>query len=278
MASNYGVIGFLKPPTLIAVTKAELVKFKEEYDVYIEKCADVNKSRADEGKILVASIRHCMDGQLLSALVKMNKIGDATSVEEATPTRVKEWFDATINFAPQDLSERIAAVIPSVKYNKVRGDPAGSALNFCVDIMKALSKNVAEDVQHDADQAAKFIDKLVEKVEATCKVLRERLKVRREGWSKKERGDFNKFEGELASLAIDVHQNEIAMKRTGKESSSTKVEKDHKLAMNKNGKNKEEGNSPNNKNGHVKNAKKRNRESGVWNKVCLGPRCKKLNA
>ncbi len=32
MASNCGIFGFVKPPTLAAVSKAALVKFKEEFD------------------------------------------------------------------------------------------------------------------------------------------------------------------------------------------------------------------------------------------------------
>ena len=80
--------------------------------------------------------------------------------------------------------------------------------------MKSLSVNVAENILADVDQAIKFIDKLVEKLEDSCRILRERMKMRREGWNKKERGDFNKFKTELALLAIDVHQNEVAMKRT----------------------------------------------------------------
>ena len=214
MASNYGVIGFVKPPILSAVTKCALIKFKEEYDVYVEKCADVNKSRSDDSKILIASIRDCMDGQMLTALVKMKKIDGAETVEQAISDKVEKWFKQLVNYTPQDISERIAAVLSVVKYTKVRGDPAGSALTFCIDVMKSLSTNVAENILTDTDEAIKFIDKLVEKLGASCKILRERMKMRREGWTKKYRGDFNKLETELALLAIDVQQNEVALKHT----------------------------------------------------------------
>ena len=90
MASNYGVIGFVKSPTLSSVTKSALIKFKEEYEVYQEKCADVNKSRSEDAKIVVASIRDCIDVQMLSALVKMKKIEDADTVEQASPGKVKK--------------------------------------------------------------------------------------------------------------------------------------------------------------------------------------------
>ena len=265
MASNYGVIGFVKPPTLTAVTKAALVKFKEEFDVYKEKCSDVNKSRSPENMIVVATIRDCIEGQLLIALVKMDKIPGAKTVEEARPDKVDEWFNGALNFAPQDLSERIDSVIASVKYTKIRGDPSGSALTFCVDIMKALSTNVAEDVLNDVDQAVKFIDKLVEKIGTSCKVLRERMKMRREGWTKKERGDFNKFESALSSLAIDVHQNEIAFKRSNKSLTSSSTEPRPSKKSN---------DAPASTDGKSnKNSRKRNRDGKEWTEKCLNPKC-----
>jgi len=257
MASNYGVIGFINPPTLSSVTKAALVQFKQEYEVYKEKCADVNKSRPVDKKILIASIRDCVDGQMLSALVKMKKIEGAATVEQATPKRVEKWFEEVLNFAPQDLSERIAAVLASVKYNKIRGDPAGSVLTYCIDVMKALSNHVAEDVLEDVDQAAKFIDKLVDKIGGACKVLRERMVMRREGWTKKEKGVFNKFERELAVLAIDVHQNEVALKRTTKLSSSNAHKEQNSGASKNKNSNGGEGSGNQNGNKQSKNSKKR---------------------
>ena len=272
MASNYGVIGFVKPPILSAVTKAALVKFKEEFDVYKEKCLDVNKSRASDAKIHIASTRDCIDGQLLSALVKMNKIPDATTVEQATPKRVEKWFSGALNFAPQDLSERIDTVLSSVKYTKIRGDPAGSALTFCVDIMKSLSTNVAEDVLQDVDQAVKFIDRLVEKLGMSCKVLRERMKMRREGWSKKERSDFNKFESALTSLAIDVHQNDLALKRSNKIAISElkPVQKSNMTTPKIHSENNHDVKG-------VKKSRKRKRDNTEWTEKCLNPSCDKIH-
>lgn len=272
MASNYGVFGFVKPPTLASVNKAALVKFKEEFDVYKEKCADVDKSRTSENKIVIATIRDCMDGQLLAALVKMGKIPEASTLDQATPKRVFKWFKQSLNFAPQDLSERTDAVLSAVKYNKIRGDPAGSALMFCVDVMKAISTNVADDVLQDVDQAVKFIDRLLEKVGSTCKVLKERMKMRREGWSKKERGDFSKFEEALSSLAIDVHQNEVAFKRSSKSSASTSkaTKEPESTTINVS--------APEKKGSAAKSkSQKRKRDKKEWTEKCLNPACDKIH-
>ena len=105
MATNYGIIGFIKPPTLSAVSKAALFKLKEEFDIYKEKCAAVNNSRSSDSRIVAASIRDCIDGKLLSALAKMHKILDAITVEQATPKRVDKWFNSALNFTPRDLAE-----------------------------------------------------------------------------------------------------------------------------------------------------------------------------
>lgn len=278
MASNYGVFGFIQPPVLSSVTKASLVKFNQEYEVYLEKCADINKSRKIDSKIVVASIRDCIDGQMLSALVRMNKIEGAETVEQATPKRVERWFKKALNFAPQDLSERVASVLASLKYVKVRGDPAGSALTFCIDVMKSISTNVADDILRDVDQASKFIDKLVEKLGVSCPVLRERMKMRREGWTKKEKGDFNKFESALTSLAIDVHQNEIAIKRTSKGSVSSQAK--HPKSSKESGKDEgSKSSTENNSNSKSKNSRKRKANSvdGEWTEKCLNPKCDKIH-
>lgn len=42
MDSNYGVIEFIKAPILDKATKKALVEFKQKYDAYKDKCADVN--------------------------------------------------------------------------------------------------------------------------------------------------------------------------------------------------------------------------------------------
>ena len=277
MASNYGVIGFVKPPVLSSVTKSALMKFKEEYEVYKEKCADINKSRSADTKIVVASIRDCMDGQILSALVKMKKIEGAGNVEQALPKKVEKWFRKIVNYTPQDFSERIAAVLSGVKYTKVRGDPAGSALTFCIDVMKALSVNVAGSVLVNVDQAIKFIDKLVEKLGDSCKVLRERMRMRREGWNKKERGDFNKFETELALLAIDVHQNEVAMKRTTNTRHSGIHQKTGSYSAGKN--DSEQGEVKHTARGKskTKSRKRKKNESDQWTEKCLNPNCDKIH-
>ncbi len=123
----------------------------------------------------------------------MNKILEAKIVKRATPKRVDKWFSNALYFAPLEFSERIDAVLLAFKYTEIRGDPAGPAFMFCIDIMKALPTNVAEDVLNDVDKAVRFIGCLVEKLGTSCKVLRERMKMRRVGWTKKERSDFNKF-------------------------------------------------------------------------------------
>ncbi len=160
----------------------------------------------------------------------------------------------------------------SGKYTKIRGDPAGSALEFCVDAMKALSANVAEYVLNDVDQAVKFIDRLVEKLGTSCKMLRERMKMRREGWTKKERGDFNKFETALWSLAIDLHQNEVAFKRSNKSATAEPKAAKRPNATATKAKEDEDQEA---KGG--KKSKKCKRYDTEWTDKCLNPKCDKIH-
>lgn len=73
--------------------------------------------------------------------------------------------------------------------------------------MKALEVNVAEEILQDDEKEFRCIDKLTEKLVSSFKRLRERMNFTREGWSKKEKADFKKFQKEFAFLSIDVHQN-----------------------------------------------------------------------
>lgn len=68
MASNFGVVAYIRPPSLHGVTQPDLIKFETEYSAYKEKVANVNEGRDDDAKIPIATIRDCMDGPTLHAL------------------------------------------------------------------------------------------------------------------------------------------------------------------------------------------------------------------
>lgn len=108
----------------------------------------------------------------MTALVKMNKISSAKRLKQATPKRMKKWFKDAFKFVPQDISERIDAAISADECKEILRDPAGPALTFCVDIMKAPSSNVAVEVLNDVDQLVKLIESLVDKFGVLRKLLR----------------------------------------------------------------------------------------------------------
>lgn len=89
MASNNGVIEFLKPLFFFSLIKGALINSNKEYDVYLGECTDVNKSRSNDSKIFIASNRDSMYEQMLNALIEMKKIDGAWTVEQASYKKVK---------------------------------------------------------------------------------------------------------------------------------------------------------------------------------------------
>ena len=136
-----------------------------------------------------------------------------------------------VNYAVHDMSVQIDAVLSRVKYEKIRDDPVGSAVTISIDLMKPQSKTVSEKVYIDTEQAISFIDKLVEKLGESCKILREHMIVIRDEWARHQRGDFSKSETEFALLAIDVRQNQVVMKRTTITISFSKSNKLYRLVQ-----------------------------------------------
>lgn len=171
----------------------------------------MNNGREDGNKLPVATIRDCMDGPTLQALCIMGKISGAQTLEQATSEKVEDWFTAAHTAAPRDLSERIHSALSAVKYKDCQADPAGAALTFCLDAIKALDKNNASEIMQDQHKATYLINKLEEKLQPD--LLRERVKMRRSTWTKEEKGDISKFQECISALAVDVSQNEVARAR-----------------------------------------------------------------
>ena len=275
MASNFGVVAYIKPPTLHGVTQPDLIKFETEYTAYKEKLQNVNNGREDGNKLPTATIRDCIDGPTLQALCIMGKISGAQTMEQATPEKVEDWFTAAHTAAPRDLSERIHSALSAVKYKDCQADPAGAALTFCLDAIKALDKNNASEIMQDQHKAAYLINKLEEKLQPD--LLRERVKMRRSTWTKADKGDILKFQECISALAVDVSQNEVARARLsgGKKRSNTETERQNS-SQNKKKKGKEPHTADTDKqHGSSSDGKGKRtaKKSKGWTAKCLNPEC-----
>ena len=214
MASNFGVVAYIKPPSLTGVTQPDLIKFETEYTAYKDKVNNMNNGRDEANKLPIATIKDCMDGPTLHALCIMGKISGATSLEQATAEKVEQWFVTAHTVAPRDLSERIQSALSAVKYKPCKEDPAGAALTFCLDAIKALDKNNASEIMDDPDQGKYLINKLREKLEPD--LLRERVRMKMDTWKKEDKGKIKVFQECVSVLAVEVAQNEVARSRLGK--------------------------------------------------------------
>ncbi len=88
----------------------------------VYKYFDVDKSCSSDAKIVISTVRDCINCQLLAAMLNINRVLDAKTVEQANPKRVDRWFQGAYNVSPQDLSEHTDAVLSAVKYTKIRWD------------------------------------------------------------------------------------------------------------------------------------------------------------
>ncbi|KAI0559370.1 hypothetical protein FGB62_155g11 [Gracilaria domingensis] len=208
MASNYGVIAYIKATVLRDVTQPALIRFETAYSAYKEKCSDLNRNRSSDDQMAIASIRDCIESSTPHALCIMGEIENASTAEEASPENVQEWFDGALSAAPKDLSKRIEAALASVSYSVCEQDPAGAVNTF---VINALDQHNACSILSDRDKAKFMINKLEEKLEPP--LLRERVKMRRALWNTDEKSDIKFFRKEVAALAVDVSQNDLARSR-----------------------------------------------------------------
>lgn len=213
MASNFGVVAYITPPSLKGVTQPDLIEFETEYSAYKENVSNVNAGRDQDELLPVATVKDCIDGPTLHALCIMGKIDGATTLEQATAAKVAAWFNAAYTEAPRDLSERIHSAVSSVVYKPSKVDPSGAALTFCLDVVKAIDKNNASEILQDREKGKYLIDKLEAKLEPP--LLRERVRMKRATWTKAEQGNISLFQECASKLAVDVAQNELARTRIG---------------------------------------------------------------
>lgn len=270
MASEYGIIAFVQPPSLKGVTQPELIKFETEFTAYKERVKTINETRAANDQISIASTKDCMEGPLLHALCMMGQIPAATTLEDANEANVQIWFDEAMSKEPKDLSERIQAALSSVYHKPSKHDPAGAVLTFCVTAVKALDRNNASNILNQGDKAKYFLNKMEDKIEPP--VLRERLRMQRSTWTKEEKGSIAKFQEVLATLAVDVHQNEVARARVGKKREGPKRgPTEDNTSSSKKAKAKWGGSSA--KPGGSSKPNQQRGNDDKWDKPCLNPDC-----
>eukprot|EP00173_Palmaria_palmata_P002635 Plantae.Rhodophyta-Palmaria_palmata.ctg2760.p2 GENE.Plantae.Rhodophyta-Palmaria_palmata.ctg2760~~Plantae.Rhodophyta-Palmaria_palmata.ctg2760.p2 ORF type:complete len:107 (+),score=29.68 Plantae.Rhodophyta-Palmaria_palmata.ctg2760:401-721(+) len=104
----------------------------------------------------VATLRDCMDGTTLHSLCMMKRIDGATKVKEATEENVQKWFEKKQEANPFNLFERISSALAKISYKQCKADPAGAALTFFIDAVKALDKKNASEIMSEPDQAMFF--------------------------------------------------------------------------------------------------------------------------
>lgn len=179
--SSIGLVATIKPPVLDDVRQAALIKFETKYSQYLKDVAEVNRNRDASRAITPASIRQCMDAEVLNSLCIIGKIDQATTLDDATDENVKKWFDERLETAPEDIVERIRSALDSVEYCADKSDPEGAALHFTVKVVAALDRNNASEIVRDPVVCKGLILKMIEKLHPP--ELKERLREAQQCWT-----------------------------------------------------------------------------------------------
>ena len=189
--SNFGVVSTITAPLLSSATQPSLILFKTEYNAYKLKVEDVNRTRGDGEKIKPASIKSFLEPALLKSLCLLGKFSPASSIDQVGDEQVESWFANRLRSKPRELSEKVRTALDSVTYEQCAEDPAGAALTFVINIIKALDKHNASEVVSDDERRKGLISKLIHKLEPH--ELRIRIRDAHECWSKEEKCNLSFF-------------------------------------------------------------------------------------
>ena len=80
-------------------------------------------------------------------------------------------------------------------------------------IQELDESNASSVFKKDKNLAKGFINRLVRKFKDS--VIRERIKMRRQGWSKGQLGDIKLFRNEVGKIALDLELTDTARMRAG---------------------------------------------------------------
>ena len=130
--ATFGTVSTIKPPKLTDVYQSNPFKFEIEYAQYKMNISQIIEEQSEEREIPVASIRQCIDPEILNSLCIIGLIENASSLEDATVENVKKWFDKRLEEAPEDLTENVNTSLATVDYRCNKNDPSGAAMSFIV--------------------------------------------------------------------------------------------------------------------------------------------------
>lgn len=181
---------------------------------------------------------------------------------------VKAWFESASTVSPRDLAERVDSKLKCLSYLPNDEDPEGGVHKFIINAIKALDRNNASDVLQDPNLSKRFIDLLVGKFEPP--LFRERIRMRRSGWTKGQLSDIKLFKNDIGGLAVQISLMETARSRlnTGK-TRSKRQSNPH--SFNHQTKPKPSPNRP--KRDGKAQPSNRKRKTSEWTADCLNPDC-----
>ena len=128
--SSFGIVTTINALQLGSVAQPNLFRFEVEYSAYHQKCEDINRNRAEDNQIEIASIRQCLRPVLLHSLCIVGKIEGAATLEQATDENVKHWFDARLDPSSKDISERVTTAIGSIQHNPCNNNLSRATMDF----------------------------------------------------------------------------------------------------------------------------------------------------
>lgn len=198
----------IEPPQLTDVMRASLIRFEVDYAAYVEKIADVNRSREPTRQIVAANIRHCIEPRLLKSLCIIGCIENAASIEDVTDNAVRKWLESILDGTSMDMAERYRFAMGSVSYKLDKKDPARGVISFIEETGAALKSNRLSEMLQDEATCNTIFEALLSKLYPP--ELRERVRDSRDFWTRDQKASLPFFQEKVSSLAVSVYQGGVA--------------------------------------------------------------------
>lgn len=277
MPTTNSLVSQINHPELASGTSTDVLKFRDEYDEYKRKIDTVNANRAARDHLRVASVRECIQVDLLEALCLTKDIPNAESAAELTEDMILEWYNKMLIVETTELGNRVTELFKKHTHIPDHIDPAGGVTKYVHSIIVSLRRIGGAGLLTDKKQAKSIIGKLANGLRPY--ELRQTLHEERFLWKAEEDHDIAHFTARARELAVQIQKLTNLRGGNGSGGSGARSSNQDNRKHSHDKKNDHSvKRPPQNKNGNPSKKRGKNYDAnGNWISECLNPKCEKIH-
>jgi hypothetical protein len=167
--SVLGSIASLLPPELAAVTRAAVVKFRDDLYRYRAQCEEIYNN-SEGGQFHYTSTWSMIKMDVLQSMYgcgafdSMEGMRQPQTVEEVTDRHIEKFLERRSDAGRRDLPQRVKAAVSSYHVRADAADPEGTVYSYLGAVYKNLDKQGALSVLDDASGVKRILKLLTEKL------------------------------------------------------------------------------------------------------------------